>query len=198
MAEAKEAQVALQRAMEVLKEYYAKSAEATAFVQERLQQQHARQSPPVAAAAEEDAPETFEKPYKGMFPEGGTIVDFLEVVLSDFTRLESEVATSETTEQEEHDSFMFESKKDKALKENGKGHKETARTEKESALHSTEAELRATQEELDKAGAYYEKLKPSCVDSGVTYEERVARRKEEMQSLEEALRILAGTDVDLP
>merc|ERR1712125_249989 len=114
--------------------------------------------------------------------------------MGDFARLEAETATNEAAQQEEHDKFMFESKKAKALKENEKGHKEAATTDKESNLHSTEAELKATQDELDKAEAYYETLKPSCVDSGITYEERVARREEEMQSLQEALKILAGTD----
>ena len=49
-------QVAVQEAIAVLKEYYTKSVEATVFSQ---------QTPA------DDAPETFEKPYKGMFPEGG-------------------------------------------------------------------------------------------------------------------------------
>ncbi len=40
--------------------------------------------------------------------------------------------------------------------------------------------------------AYYEKLKPSCVASGISYEERVKRREEEIQSLQEALKILTG------
>ena len=35
-------------------------------------------------------------------------------------------------------------------------------------------------------------LKPSCVDAGVSYEDRVARRKEEIASLEEALEIFNG------
>jgi hypothetical protein len=192
VAESKDAQLQIQRAIGLLKEYYAKSAEATAFVQVERQHVRAQQSP-----VDADAPETFDKPYNGMFPEGGTIVDFLEVVLSDFARLEAETATSETAQQEDHKNFMFESKKSRALKENEKGHAEATKTQKESNLHSTEAELKATQDELSKADAYFETLKPSCVDSGITYEERVARRKEEMQSLEEALKILAGTDVDL-
>merc|ERR1719409_441116 len=61
----------------------------------------------------------------------------------------------------------------------------------ESATSSSEA---TEQEELEKAVAYYEKLKPTCVDSGITYEDRVKRREEEIQSLQEALRILAGED----
>jgi len=181
--EAKDAQTAVEQAMAVLKEYYAKSAEATALTQ---------QTPG------EDAPETFDAPYKGMLPEGGSVIDFLEVILSDFARLESETASAEATEKEEYDKYKFESDKDKALKENERGHKEEKRTNDESALNSAQEELKTTQEQLDKAIAYYEKLKPTCVDSGITYEERVRRREEEIQSLQEALKILAGTDVDLP
>jgi len=178
--DAKEAQVAVQQAMAVVKEYYAKSAEATVLTQ---------QTPAV------DAPETFDKPYKGMLPEGGNVVDFLEVILTDFTRLESETATAEAAESDEYDRFMFESSKDKAVKENASQHKTSAKTDRESSLHAAEEELKTTQDQLAAAVAYYEKLKPTCVDSGVTYEERVKRREEEMQSLQEALKILSGEDI---
>jgi len=180
--DAKEAQTALQQAIAVLKDFYAKSAEATAFAQ---------QTPA------DDAPETFAEPYKGMLPEGGSVVDFLEVILTDFVRLESETAASEAQEAEEYKNFMFESKKDKALKENEQGHKETKKVDQESALHTAQAELKITQEELNSAITYYEKLKPSCVDSGITYEDRVKLREQEIQSLQEALNILSGQDIDL-
>jgi len=48
----------------------------------------------------------------------------------------------------------------------------------------------AAQEQLDAAMKYYEQLKPSCVDAGLSYEDRVAKRNEEVQSLKEALKIL--------
>jgi len=178
--DAKAAQTAVENAMAVLKDFYAKSAQATALVQ---------QTP------EEDAPETFSKPYTGMLPEGGSVVDFLEVILTDFSRLESETTTAEATEQDEFEKFTFESKKDKALKENEKGHKQAKVKDTKNALVATEEELKLTQEHLDKAVEYYEKLKPTCVDSGISYEERVKRREEEIQSLQEALKILAGTDL---
>merc|ERR1712139_35058 len=137
----------------VLKDFYAKSATATALAQQ-----------PAA-----DAPETFDKPYTGMGTSGGNVVDFLEVILSDFARLESDTTSQEATEAEEYDKFMFESKKGTALKENEKKHATETKTDKESALHSAQEELAGTQEELDKAMAYYDKLKPTCVDSGITY-----------------------------
>jgi hypothetical protein len=177
---AKEAQVAVQEAIAVLKDFYAKSAEATALVQ---------QTPA------EDAPETFDKSFKGNLVDGGNIVDFLEVILSDFQRLESETAAAEEAEQESYDNFMHESKKDKALRENEIKLKSQTKTEKESALQQAQEDLKVTQQQLNEALKYYEELKPSCVDSGITYEERVKRREEEIQALQEALTILKGTDL---
>jgi len=176
---AKEAQVAVKEAIAVLKDFYAKSAEATAFAQ----------------GPAEDAPTTFDKPYKGLLAEGGSVVDFLEVILSDFVRLEDETAASEAAEAESYSTFMFESKKSKALKEGEIKLKTGTKTEKESALTQAQEDLKTTQEQLDKALAYYDKLKPTCVDSGITYEERVKKREEEIVSLQEALKILKGTDL---
>jgi len=179
--DAKAAQVAVEQAMAVLKDFYAKSAEATAFVQH---QQPAS-----------DAPETFDKAYTGLGASGGNVVDFLEVILTDFSRLESETSASEAEEDDAYKTFMFESKKDKALKENEIRLKSGTKTDKESALHEANADLKVTKNQLDKALEYYEKLKPTCVDSGITYEERVKRREEEIVSMQEALKILAGTDL---
>jgi len=193
--DAKAAQEAVQAAIVILKDFYAKSAEATALVQ----QPEARESTAfvkdqATAKPGEDAPETFDKPYSGMLPEGGSVVDFLEVILTDFSRLEAETVGSEAAELAEYKAYMSESEKDKALKENDKGHKEDKIKAQTSRLHSAEEELQINQEQLDAAVAYYEKLKPECVDSGITYEQRVKNREAEIQSLEEALKILTGVE----
>jgi prefoldin subunit 5 len=176
--DAVEAQTAVAQALVVLKDFYAKAAEATALLQQQ----------PVA-------PEIFEKEYKGMQAENGGVVGMLEVIESDFARLESETKAAEATSQKEYDQFMTDSKVDKAQKTTDIEHKTAKKQDEEQAKTTKEKDLEGTQKELDAALAYFEKLKPSCVDAGVSYEDRVARRKEEIESLQEALRILSGEDI---
>merc|ERR1712086_438329 len=172
--DSQDAQTAVAQALSVLKEFYAKAAEATSFVQE---------------------PEVFDEPYKGMGSENGGVVGMIEVIQSDFARLESETSAAEAEAQKQYDEFMSDSSVDKAQKSKDIEHKSGKKQNHEQALQEAKTDLDGTQKELDAALAYYEKLKPSCVDAGVSYEDRVARRKEEIESLQEALRILNGEDI---
>jgi chromosome segregation ATPase len=175
ISDAEAAQTAVAQALTVLKEFYAKAGEATAFVQ--------------------GEPEIFDKPYKGMGAESGGVVGMLEVIESDFARLESETKAAEATAQKEYDGFMTESKVDKSQKSTDIEHKTAKKQDQTQALTVSKEDLEGTQKELDAALAYFDKLKPSCVDSGVSYEDRVANRKEEIESLQEALKILNGEDI---
>merc|ERR1719399_1389514 len=87
IADAEEAQTAVAQALTVLKEFYAKAGEATALLQQ-------------------PAPEIFDSPYKGMQAENGGVVGMLEVIESDFARLESDTKAAEATAQKEYDTFM--------------------------------------------------------------------------------------------
>jgi len=84
---------------------------------------------------------------------------------------------------------------DKTSKDKEARHKGFKLTRRTRALNQAKNDLEGTQEELDAALAYYDKLKPSCIDTGLSYADRVARRKEEIQSLQEALRILYGEEL---
>jgi len=174
IADAAEAQTAVAQALTVLKEFYAKAGEATAFVQQ---------------------PEIFDSPYKGMQSENGGVVGMLEVIESDFARLEADTKAAEASAQKEYDTFMTDSKVDKAQKSTDIEHKTAKKQDETQALTVKTEDLEGTQKELDAALAYFDKLKPSCVDAGVSYEDRVARREEEIKSLQEALRILNGEDI---
>merc|ERR1719418_374547 len=174
--DAQEAQTAVAQALTVLKEFYAKAGDATALVQQ-------------------EPPAIFDSPYKGMQAENGGVVGMLEVIESDFARLEADTKAAKASAQKEYDTFMTDSKVDKAAKTQDIEHKTTKRQDESQALNTKQQDLEGTQKELDAALAYFDKLKPSCVDAGVSYEDRVARRKEEIKSLQEALRILNGEDI---
>merc|ERR1719261_1077134 len=156
----------------------AQAAEATALLQQQP-----------------EAPEIFDKPYQGMQGASGGVIGMLEVIQSDFARLEAETAAAEEQAQKEYDEFMEDSAVDKAQKTKDIEHKTMKKQNQEQALVEKRTDLEGTQKELDAALAYHEKLKPDCVDSGISYSDRVARRQEEIESLQEALKILNGEDI---
>merc|ERR1719201_2331168 len=180
IADAQEAQTAVAQALTVLKEFYAKAAKATAFVQKSGQE-----PPPVFS----------DEPYTGMGGESGGVVGMLEVIESDFARLQATTKANEATAQKEYDDFMNESELDKAKKTSDIEHKTQKKQDEEELLEQKKVDLSGTQKELDAALRYFDKLKPSCVDSGVSYADRVARREAEIDALKEALKILNGEDL---
>merc|ERR1719281_623166 len=205
VADATAAKAAVEQAMSVLKTFYDKASKATALTDvagpidydERAigilnrasllqtgSKSKGRQSPA------DEAPATFDKPFTGMGGEGG-ILGMLEVILSDFERLEEETSTSEATAAKDYKTFMADSDEDKAVKTADMTHNSNLITKRNSDNASAKKDLKSTQAELDAALEYYEKLKPSCVDAGESYEERVQRREDEIQSLKEALKTLA-------
>eukprot|EP00747_Dinoflagellata_sp_TGD_P159088 gnl/TRDRNA2_/TRDRNA2_177868_c20_seq12.p1 gnl/TRDRNA2_/TRDRNA2_177868_c20~~gnl/TRDRNA2_/TRDRNA2_177868_c20_seq12.p1 ORF type:complete len:621 (+),score=252.12 gnl/TRDRNA2_/TRDRNA2_177868_c20_seq12:3-1865(+) len=122
------------------------------------------------------------------------VIGMLEVIQSDFARLEATTKAAEEGAQKEYDDFMLDSKMDHTKKSTDLEHKSAKKQDQTQTLTLKKEDLEGTQKELTAAIAYYDKLKPDCVDSGVSYEEKVAARKEEIESLQEALKILNGED----
>jgi len=178
VANAKQAIEAVSQATKVLKEFYEKAATATALVQR---------------GPADDVPETFDKPFIGTGGEGG-ILGMLEVILSDFQRLEAETTEMEAANAKEYESFMADSSEDKESKHQSDLSKDSKRTKINHDIKLAKKAQKQTQAGLDAALEYYEKLKPSCVDAGVSYEDRVAQRENEIASLKEALKILEGEE----
>jgi len=171
--DAKAATVAVAAALKTLKDFYAKAGEATSFVQ---------------------APEIFDEPYKGMGGESGGVVGMIEVIASDFARLEAETTSGEEESTNEYKQFMADSSEDKSQKNKDIDDKTAKKQNDQQTLEEKKSDLMGTQKELDAGLQYYEKLKPQCIDSGISYEDRVARRKDEIASLQQALAILEGED----
>jgi len=132
---------------------------------------------------------------EGMGSSSGGVVGMLEVIQSDFARLEAETTAAESQSQKEYDEFMTDSEVDKTQKTSDIEHKSKLKEDQSKSMVEKQGDLEGTQKELAAALDYYEKLKPSCVDSGESYEDRVQRREEEIQSLKEALQILNGEDI---
>jgi chromosome segregation ATPase len=178
--DAQEAQAAVKAALGVLQEFYDKAATATALAQEQTKQ---------------EPPATFDEPYTGMGGESGGVVGMMEVIQADFARLESETSTAEGEAAKEYSEFIDDSRVSKTNKSADLDHKQEKKNDQSQALASAEKELAGTQKELDSANEYFEKLKPQCLAPVESFEDRQARRKEEIESLQMALQILQGEDV---
>lgn len=172
--DAKAAQAAVAEALSVLNEFYAKAGQATALVQ----------------AQARAGPQPFEKPYTGMGSESGGVLGMIEVIQSDFARLEAETTAAEQSAAKEYESFMDDSKLDMASKEKDISHKSSRKDSETQALSSLQADLASVKKELSAVMKTYEELKPQCADESASYEERKAKRDAEIKSLEEALKAL--------
>merc|ERR1719213_999442 len=155
IADAKAGQEAVGQAIDVLKEFYDKAATA-AFMQ--------------TVNGMQQMPEMESGGYSGMA--GGGVLGMLEVCESDFARLLTETEATEEDAAKEFSEFSSDSAVDKATKSTNMKMKTNSKQQKESSLATAKKDLVGVQEELNAAMAYYEKLKPSCVDAGESYEER--------------------------
>merc|ERR1719271_2366646 len=113
--DSQEAQTAVSQAVTVLKEFYEKAGEATALIQSKK-------------------PEIFDEPYTGM----------LEVIASDFARLETDTKAAEAEAQDAFDKFSSESAVNRAANSKDVEHKTTKKTNQESALTAKKADLEGT------------------------------------------------------
>merc|ERR1719333_1093275 len=94
----------------------------------------------------------------------GGIISFLEVIESDFARLQAETEAAEAAAQKLYEEFMSDSKIDKSAKETDIKNKTAKKGNEEEELVMKKKDLEGTQKELDAALRYYDKLKPSCDD----------------------------------
>merc|ERR1719310_998424 len=196
IADANEAQVAVGNALTVLKEFYQKAATATALVQAQGDADDADDALVQASFSEEPKKNPFgESTYNGMGGESTGVVGMLEVIASDFARLESETEMAESQAAKEFERFSYMSAEDKAVKTQETEHRTNLQVKKTATLSETEKDLKVTQGQLDSALAYYDKLKPACIYTGEKYEERVARRQAEIEGLEDALKFFEGQDL---
>ena len=93
------------------------------------------------------------------------------MIQSDFATLEAETKGSEVEAQKEFDEFVHDSAMDKAQRQSDVEHKSAKKQNQAEELQEKKADLEGTRKELDTAMAYFDKLKPSCIDAGTSYED---------------------------
>jgi hypothetical protein len=132
--------------------------------------------------------------YGGKTDASKSIIGLLEVIKSDFENSISKTNGAEGVAQGDYDDFKTQTETDMGdkgtLKDTKTSEKETAELD----IVQADADLKSQNEALNLALEELQKLKPVCVDSGMTYEERTARRLQEVDALKQALKLLQETD----
>merc|ERR1719174_2181465 len=132
--------------------------------------------------------------YGGKADASKSIIGLLEVIESDFENTISTTKADEDAAETSYQDFKTESETSIGDKNTLKDTKDGEKTDAGLAITQAEADLKTENENLQNALDELEKLKPVCVDSGMSWEERTARREQEIESLKEALKILQETD----
>merc|ERR1712238_452283 len=118
------------------------------------------------------------------------ILGMLEVIQADFARLKADTQSEEHAAAAEFDTLMKDSEVSKKQKHDSEVQLKLDKDQREFEKSQTDKDLKATHAELQDANDYFEELKPSCVKVHVSFEERMAGRKAELEALKEAYSIL--------
>jgi len=176
IADSEEGLEAIKEAIDILDHFY--KAAAKALVQQ--------------PTVDDEAPDAgFDDTYKASQGAATGILGMMEVIMGDFTRTIKETTAAEEQAKRDFIEYERETMMSIAAKKNALEATTTELTEVMDNLSTAGDELRTQQELLDTAVKTWEELLPGCVaDPGMSYEERVARREQELQALKDAYCIL--------
>jgi len=181
ITEAQEGLDALNLCIDLLDKFYKTAAK------EKVDLSLAQASPP------EDAPDAGfgnGEAYMGAQSESGGVLGMLEVMKSDFMRTVEETQVEELKAEQEHLEFMTESGKSLATKEEAESQKKEQLSDTVSKLGEAETSLNSHSTILQSTIKELMELKPVCISTGMTYEDRVSRREDEVSALNKAMCIL--------
>merc|ERR1719420_1594120 len=121
---------------------------------------------------------------------GGSIIDILEVVESDFATNLAKEETEEADAAADYDKTTQENKVTKTIKDQGVKYKTQEATALDKEISELSSDRDTTNNELAAVNEYYGQIKERCIAKPESYEERKARREAEIEGLKEALSIL--------
>jgi len=128
--------------------------------------------------------------YTGAGGTAGGIVGMLEVIESDFVRTIKETTKAEEKAVEDHYVSMTEAGKSLAQKEMANKENLKYKDDTELKLESANEDLKAKMAVLKASIQELLELQPACVDTGMSYADRVAHREQEIEALKKASCIL--------
>jgi len=168
---------AVKQAITILKVFYKQAAKATVLVQ--------------ASPVDEDTSGAgFQGAYQGKQEASKGIVGMLEVIQTDFERT---IRFTEAAEKQAAADFV---KFDRVSRADISGKETKIQLDQEdlvttkTSIQQKMDDLKTAMDLVDSALKVLENLKPTCIDTGMSYSERVAKREEEIAALKKALCIL--------
>mmetsp|Transcript_35837 Transcript_35837/g.80966 ORF Transcript_35837/g.80966 Transcript_35837/m.80966 type:complete len:537 (+) Transcript_35837:574-2184(+) len=183
--EARGGLAAVTEALTILQVFYKQAAKAKVFLQ--------------ASPVDDDTDGAgFNGAYRGKQTQSTGIIGMLEVIKTDFDRTVRVTTDDEARDHADFVEFDRVSRTDISGKETKKKLDEEDLQSTKQNIKTSMDDLQANQNLLDAALKAIEDLKPTCIDTGMSYEDRVAKRELEIQKLKEALCILdpEGTEAD--
>jgi len=130
--------------------------------------------------------------YTGGGGAAGGIIGMMEVIAGDFERTISETQKTEKENKAEFDSFMTETSKSLAEKDMAVSQKTKLKDEADTNLDKANGDLVDQMVILKTSLEELMELKATCIDTGMSYEDRVAMREQEIASLKKALCIFGA------
>jgi chromosome segregation ATPase len=188
LEDSREGLSALQKALATLKKFYGKGAKANQSGYVGLMQADLEQSP-VAADMASAGVSGSQGNYEGNQAAGTGIIGILQVIESDFMRSIEMAETAEKDSYTQYAAFDKEAKASLSAKERGLDNAKDDLKIASSDLVATLNKLKDNQKLLDMSLMALETLRPACVDTGMSWEEKVARRNAEIDALKEALTV---------
>jgi len=183
VTEAKAGLAAVKMAIGILDKFYKTSAKAE--VDLSLAQKGPLDDAPDAGFDNGEA-------YQGAGAESGGIIGMMEVIQSDFERTISETNDNEAQAKQEHLAFMTETGKSVAEKTMARTEKKSLQDETDNSYNDADDDMTSTTKLLVSSISELIELKAKCIDTGMSYDERVARREQEIASLKKALCIFGA------
>jgi|EP00427_Karlodinium_veneficum_P020960 septal ring factor EnvC (AmiA/AmiB activator) len=187
IATAQEGLTAVQEALKVLRAFYKSAAKAEVLLQA---------SPVDEDLSKESAGAGFSGAYQGRQEGSHAVLDLLETIASDFQRTIVATEKSEKQSAEHYTRFVQVSKVDIGGKTTKKELNEQDLVTTKNTLEKQRADIKTNMDLVDDAVKTIMELKPACIDTGMSYSDRVAKREEEVDALKKALCILDPNKVE--